>query len=1066
MATVYEKAIELTTANDGRVYGYATEGSGGTYASSTNNFGNLTDVDKRSAHYRFSGLAIPVNAYVTAAYIKFKAKTSLSGANCNVRIFAEDAEQPVAPNTPALFWGKTLSALYVDWNNIPAWVANTWYQTPDISNLVQYLIDTYGTIYALMSFYIWNNASTTGAYRAPYDYSDGAAQAPILHVEYETQTVIGYITGLIEEKIFQAGDVAAGAWSRMVNIGGDNYAVDYRSNDTIQAKIFTVPITQAGDIGDQIAMLSNYDYANQGDSDLIPTIYDHIYLSTHDAGGNDGYLWSFEISEDGLTITELVTWEFDTSFGVNPRVYQIKDNIYAVIYRTNLPAGGWRIITFSLSAVGAFTQIDTEFFASSISTQMMVKVSGTTWAILTSGTSSPGIQTITISDAGAISAPIASDTTFRGIYIIELSDLKFAVFTNVGQILTLPISADGLTIGPQIDSRYYDGAGTVSQDGTDVVDLGSQTYAIYAHRNSAGSTYSRITTVNLQDDGTCGRLIANLQFNDNIVSGSPREQVFHINDEVYCCLYPEQGTGVKIRTVQITPGGLPDRIYVFLGTEADPLETELTLPGYPTVLLARTERGRDEELGHAQAGIAEIVCDNFYGDYSIENVSGHYYGKLDLGKWITVFEIYLGVQYDHFVGKIEKIQPHGEPDNLTASLLCVDGMDDLAQQRIYTPLRTSTQTGVLIGDILDAAGWSATARALDTGVDTFGVAWFHAVSALEGIQNLEETEASFFYVGVTGIATWEDRHHRLVEPHLTSQADFEDTMVEMVYEYSKRDIRNYAAITGHNYTEDPAGETYLWGVPCNYADGPYIGPGDTLTLWAEFDSPLFDYDTPLTAGVHYAANSAWDGSGTDLTAQVTVAETRYGQAIKLVFTNASSQNAFLIEPIAKPWLAPSDMTCIIMGTLYVDNPVTIITEDATSQASYGKKTKEVEATFLSNPNDVRSYSQWLIARYKDPVPTAVSARFVARTNWPDNTIRIQCLTRAISDRITLKSTKLGFDRDFYINKVIQEYVLGGGGMIHETTWYVERAQGSAEGLYWLLGVVGFGELGTKTVLGY
>jgi hypothetical protein len=65
----------------------------------------------------------------------------------------------------------------------------------------------------------------------------------------------------------------------------------------------------------------------------------------------------------------------------------------------------------------------------------------------------------------------------------------------------------------------------------------------------------------------------------------------------------------------------------------------------------------------------------------------------------------------------------------------------------------------------------------------------------------------------------------------------------------------------------------------------------------------------------------------------------------------------------------------------------------------------------------------------------------------------------------LKSTLLAFDRDFYINKVIQDYVFQEGGMVHETTWIVERAEGSAEGLYWLLGITDFGELGEKTVLG-
>ncbi|GAH95687.1 unnamed protein product, partial [marine sediment metagenome] len=49
------------------------------------------------------------------------------------------------------------------------------------------------------------------------------------------------------------------------------------------------------------------------------------------------------------------------------------------------------------------------------------------------------------------------------------------------------------------------------------------------------------------------------------------------------------------------------------------------------VLAAHTERGWDEELTQATAGIGEFTCDNFGGDFSPENVDGAFYGDLHLG---------------------------------------------------------------------------------------------------------------------------------------------------------------------------------------------------------------------------------------------------------------------------------------------------------------------------------------------------------------------------------------------------------------------------------------------------
>ena len=482
------------------------------------------------------------------------------------------------------------------------------------------------------------------------------------------------------------------------------------------------------------------------------------------------------------------------------------------------------------------------------------------------------------------------------------------------------------------------------------------------------------------------------------------------------------------------------------------------------ILGARTERGRDDELGHAQAGIAEFECDNSEGDFNPENTGGAFFGILDLGSVIEFYEKYGGVKYYHFTGKIAKILPHDEHDNPTAYILAVDGMDDLAGTEVDTALRTDTETGVLVGDVLDEVNWPAGDRDLDTGIDTLQVAWFHKIKALAALQLLEDIERGFFYIDVDGIAIWENRHARVTGAGVVSQHDFEDVMVEVVYEWSKRELRNWARVTGTRYTED-ANNTNLWSAFTGAAGAPFVPQAETLTLWADLAGPLSSF-TALVKGTHWNANSTAAKSGTDLSNNISIVVTQHGQALEIAITNAGTQGAYMVVPDSPPAGSPANRTLLIFGKLYQEETMTIVKEDTTSRDKYGKRTVEVTATFKSNPNDLVAYADWLITRFKDPLPTPKAVRLVARTAWPDDTIKIQCLSRKISDRVTLKSTKGGYDRDFYIDKVIQDYGFQEGIFQHETTWQVVQAEGTAEELYWLLGTAGFGELGQKTVLGF
>jgi len=495
------------------------------------------------------------------------------------------------------------------------------------------------------------------------------------------------------------------------------------------------------------------------------------------------------------------------------------------------------------------------------------------------------------------------------------------------------------------------------------------------------------------------------------------------------------------------------------------------------ILAIHTERGEDAELAEATSGVCQLTCDNRNGDFSPENVAGAFYPILQIGVYVVVFEIYEYVKYNIFKVRIDNIDPLAEKGNPYAYINVLDGMDDMKGTKISTALRINTESGELADDVLDAVAWPAGDRNLDAGVDVLQLGWFHKIDALEAIRVLERVENGRFFISPVGIATWHNRHHRLTGDGLVSQYDFAEKSIELDYEYTKRLVKNVINLRGRRYYAGGGATLFsgydlatleddlIWSAHAGDAGAPYVPQQTSLTLWADMNSPLAAYDT-LVKGTHWNANTVADKSGVDVTADISLVQTQYGQSVKMVFTNNGTVGAWLVVPDTPPAGAPEDRTALVYGTLYGEEVMALTDEDATSQTLHGIRSLDLDLPFKSNPNDIVSYAQYLKRKYKDPVPRAVSAKIAHRTDWPDTSIKIQCLTREIGDRITLASSRLGFDRDFYINKVVQDYAFNEGGLVAETTWYIERAAGTVEEIFWILGEVGFSEIGETTVLGF
>lgn len=127
-------------------------------------------------------------------------------------------------------------------------------------------------------------------------------------------------------------------------------------------------------------------------------------------------------------------------------------------------------------------------------------------------------------------------------------------------------------------------------------------------------------------------------------------------------------------------------------------------------------RGKDKELGNAPASTLELMLRNEDGRFSPPNAASPLYGKLLPWRVIRVRILHDAVWYNCFFGFISKYSVYPKPERQVAYIYATDGMDLLARQMITQDEddKTSMTDGAAVGKVLDAAGWSATRRDIDT----------------------------------------------------------------------------------------------------------------------------------------------------------------------------------------------------------------------------------------------------------------------------------------------------------------------------------------------------------------
>ena len=335
----------------------------------------------------------------------------------------------------------------------------------------------------------------------------------------------------------------------------------------------------------------------------------------------------------------------------------------------------------------------------------------------------------------------------------------------------------------------------------------------------------------------------------------------------------------------------------------------------------------------------------------------------------------------------------------------------------------------ILKDILDYAGVDAGIRRLDAGTELVPQLWspsLWGVQAADEIRRLQDEEDGFIYVDGHGFWRMESRVHREAAPHSAARAtlrarnDGTDAYFSAL-EWSDGvgNIENKVFMRVRDATNH--GHRTAWTL----GETPHFDAGETREFLAESkDFDVVGGQLSPQASTDYAANTQPDGTGADITAQLTVtypATRLYNGKGTLIRVQFGSTAGYLTR-----------LGMRTVNALTFNAPVLVTAEAANSQLIYGQRIRSIDARWTREVQSAQATVARRLARKSSP-RTALS---VTLPNGSDANLLMMLQVR-LSDRLAVHYEEMGVDGDFFIEGYTLE--VGQSGKQLERTLLLQQA---------------------------
>jgi hypothetical protein len=364
-----------------------------------------------------------------------------------------------------------------------------------------------------------------------------------------------------------------------------------------------------------------------------------------------------------------------------------------------------------------------------------------------------------------------------------------------------------------------------------------------------------------------------------------------------------------------------------------------------------SNRGRENYLRPAGDGFERIgtgVCtftlENSTGRYSPRNTSSPLYPHLltteERNARVLIKNGDSGELYEIITGQLVDFQPTSDGRGRQVLHMRIeDSMRYLRNREANIDIQQGIKTHEAIGMVLDDIGWPW-GRDFENAVDTIPYWWVFGRSPYEETQELTESELGQFYIARNGDATFRSRFHADPAPLTLTGSEVSHEIPERQPAETMRDrvvVRVRPRIARATGT--------LWTL----LDAPaFLPSGQSVEMWPEYtynDRPTPALN-PITEAVTDYSASSTSGGGADLTDNMAVTLSNFGQGGKLTIRNIGESDFYYSIKIRGDALDAPDVASAKAGN---GERVFLLDLPWQQKIASGQDSADYLHSFLSNP---------------------------------------------------------------------------------------------------------------------
>lgn len=378
------------------------------------------------------------------------------------------------------------------------------------------------------------------------------------------------------------------------------------------------------------------------------------------------------------------------------------------------------------------------------------------------------------------------------------------------------------------------------------------------------------------------------------------------------------------------------------------------------VLSIDYERSLNMPMGGLSVALANVDFDNNSGRYTPSYMGGgSEFATAVLPRRPIVINagfVVGGVPQTipQFVGVGNK-QPQVDLRNKTMRFPAADFNEFLANRFLdKTSMYTGQRTDQLYETMLQNLGYGTAQYSLDVGINTIPFALFEKGTRYSDIiHDLAQAEFGHFYQDEEGVLRFENRQHWDSSPHNSVSMVISTSEVIDARAPDTDHIINVVEVRSDVRSKQPLQTIYR----NDNLTGITIGNGDSLDFFVDYEDPVLSVTNPSEGGTvsFFVANSAEDGSGTDLTSSITLSKaSHFAHSSKFTFSNSSIQDAFITQLVIAGRPAKK------VGEIYHR------AEDDSSVTAFEERPYTIENDYIQDQSWAETLAQLILSDFGEP----------------------------------------------------------------------------------------------------